>query len=219
MSKHGGDGAAEARVDEALEMIGGALDASGIDYTRPEGPHFVLTLPGERKLKTTCLLTVGRHGVRVEAFVARHPDEDADAVHKWLLRRNRHLFGVHYTIDRIGDVYLVGRISMDALGAEELDRVLGQVLEAADGDFNTILELGFHTSIRREWRWRTVRGESLRNLGAFEHLITDEDRAAAARGEIGLEGDPPRSVVAEAGSAPDPAAAAGPGADDGRALG
>ncbi|QDQ98264.1 YbjN domain-containing protein [Tomitella fengzijianii] len=225
MSRHGIDGAAGAGEDgsgsgsgdgvgvgvgvgrrsvaDAVALIGGALDAAGIEYTRPEGPHFVLTLPGERKLKTTCLLTVGMHGVRVEAFVARHPDEDHAAVYKWLLRRNRHLFGVHYTIDKIGDVYLVGRISMDALGSDELDRVLGQVLEAADGDFNTILELGFHTSIRREWRWRTVRGESLRNLAAFEHLVTDEDRAAAARGEIGRAGDPPRSVVTDAGAGPD----------------
>ncbi|WP_235681162.1 YbjN domain-containing protein [Tomitella gaofuii] len=218
MSRHGMDGEAGTgtrTVDDAVALIGAALDASGIDYTRPEGPHFVLTLPGERKLKTTCLLTVGVHGVRVEAFVARHPDEDHAAVYKWLLRRNRHLFGVHYTIDKIGDIYLVGRISTDALGPDELDRVLGQVLEAADGDFNTILELGFHTSIRREWRWRTVRGESLRNLAAFEHLVTDEDRAAAARGEIGRAGDPPRNVVTEAGSGP----ASGPGSGDGQDLG
>jgi len=192
--------AADRRVDDAVALIGSALDAAGIEYTRPEGPHFVLTLPGEKKLKTTCLLTAGMHGVRVEAFVCRHPDEDREAVYRWLLRRNRHLFGVHYTIDKIGDIYLVGRISMDALGDRELDRVLGQVLEAADGDFNTILEIGFHTSIRREWRWRTVRGESRRNLGAFEHLITDEDRSAAERGEIGLPGDPPRSVVESAGA-------------------
>ena len=36
--------------------------------------------------------------------------------------------------------------------------MLGQVLEAADGDFNTLLELGFATSIRREYAWRTERG-------------------------------------------------------------
>ena len=42
--------------------------------------------------------------------------------------------------------------------------MLGQVLEAADGDFNTLLELGFATSIRREYAWRTERGESTANL-------------------------------------------------------
>jgi hypothetical protein len=48
--------------------------------------------------------------------------------------------------------------------------LLGQVLEAADGDFNTLLEIGFASSIRREWAWRTDRGESLANLKAFAHL-------------------------------------------------
>ena len=55
--------------------------------------------------------------------------------------------------------------------AEEIDRLLGQVLEAADGDFNTLLELGFASSIRREYAWRTDRGESVANLAAFEHLF------------------------------------------------
>jgi hypothetical protein len=59
--------------------------------------------------------------------------------------------------------------------ADEIDRVLGQVLEAADSDFNTLLELGFRSSIQKEWAWRVSRGESLQNLQAFEHLIDDED--------------------------------------------
>jgi hypothetical protein len=53
----------------------------------------------------------------------------------------------------------------------EVDRLLGQVLEAADGDFNTLLELGFASSIRREHAWRTARGESVANLKAFAHLF------------------------------------------------
>ena len=37
----------------------------------------------------------------------------------------------------------------------------------ADGTFNQLLELGFGSSIRREWAWRVKRGESLANLQAF----------------------------------------------------
>ena len=43
---------------------------------------------------------------------------------------------------------------------DELDRLLGAVLTTADESFNTILELGFASSIRKEWEWRTLRGES-----------------------------------------------------------
>jgi hypothetical protein len=117
-------------------------------------------------------VVIGTHALLIEAFVCRRPDEEHEAVYRFLLQRNARLYGVHYALDRIGDIHLIGRIGLHAVTAEELDRVLGQVLEAADGDFNTLLELGFATSIRREHAWRQDRGESLANLRAFEHLFT-----------------------------------------------
>jgi hypothetical protein len=78
---------------------------------------------------------------------------------------------VHYALDRVGDIHLIGRVSLRAVDADELDRVLGQVLDAADTDFNTLLEIGFASSIRREHAWRQERGESTANLKAFEHLF------------------------------------------------
>ncbi|MEV6428542.1 YbjN domain-containing protein [Nocardia sp. NPDC051463] len=153
------------------QLIDATLRDREIEYTRPSADVFVVILPGERKLKTTVMLTVGKHGVRIESFVCRKPDENFEGVYKFLLRRNRRLYGVAYTLDRVGDIYLVGRIATHAVTADELDRVFGQILEAADADFNTLLELGFAESIRREWKWRVSRGESLKNLRAFEHLV------------------------------------------------
>jgi hypothetical protein len=127
-------------------------------------------LPGERRLKTNTILSIGEHSVRVEAFVCRKPDENHEGVYRFLLKRNRRLYGVAYTIDNVGDIYLVGRMSLASVDADEIDRVLGQVLEAVDSDFNTLLELGFRTSIQKEWEWRVSRGESLKNLEAFAHL-------------------------------------------------
>ncbi|WLP92247.1 YbjN domain-containing protein [Gordonia sp. NB41Y] len=162
-----------------VDVLEKVLTEREIPYTRKssggaQAEHIIVELPGETKLKTTVLLTAGEHGVRVEAFVCRRPDENHEAVYRFLLKRNRRLYGVAYTIDNIGDIYLVGRISGDALTHDEVDRVLGQVLEAADTDFNKLLEIGFITAIRREWAWRVARGESLRNLLAFEHLVDAE---------------------------------------------
>ncbi|NMO03874.1 YbjN domain-containing protein [Gordonia sp. TBRC 11910] len=170
-------------MTSTIETVIAILDEREIEYTRKgsgggKAEHVVLELPGERKLSTTVLLTGGAHGVRVEAFVCRHPDENFEGVFRYLLKRNRRLYGVAYTVDNIGDIYLVGQISDDTLSGNELDRVLGQVLEAADGDFNPLLELGFHTSIQREWAWRSSRGEPLHNLLAFEHLIDKESMPA-----------------------------------------
>jgi hypothetical protein len=153
------------------QLIDETLRDREIEYTRPNQDTFVVILPGERKLQTTVMLTVGKHGVRIESFVCRKPDENFEGVYKFLLRRNRRLYGVAYTLDRVGDIYLVGRIATHAVTPDELDRVFGQTLEAADTDFNTLLELGFAESIRKEWKWRVSRGESLKNLRAFEHLV------------------------------------------------
>ena len=71
------------------EIIDEMLRDRGLDYTRRDENNFVVELPGEKKLKTTCLLTVGRHGVRVEAFVCRHPDENIDGVLEFIDRTLR----------------------------------------------------------------------------------------------------------------------------------
>jgi hypothetical protein len=163
-------------IQSTAQLIEETLRDREIEYTRPGEETFVVVLPGERKLKTTVMLTVGKHGVRVESFVCRKPDENFEGVYKFLLRRNRRLYAVAYTLDRVGDIYLVGRLSAHAVTSDELDRVFGQILEAVDADFNVLLELGFAESIRREWKWRVSRGESLQNLRAFEHLVDSADQ-------------------------------------------
>ncbi|MEW2301194.1 YbjN domain-containing protein [Streptomyces sp. NPDC006655] len=163
-----GDASQEQR---AAQVIEGVLKDAELEWASPESGTYVVQLPGTRKLKTTVSLLVGRHSLSLNAFVIRHPDENEPAVHRWLLERNLRLYGVSYAVDRLGDVYLTGRLPLGSVTADEIDRLLGQVLEAADGAFNTLLEMGFASSIRKEYAWRVSRGESTRNLDAFTHLI------------------------------------------------
>jgi hypothetical protein len=146
------------------------LEASELEFTEHRPGTFEITLPGERKLQTTCRLEVGKHALGIHAFVARNPDENHEVVYRWLLERNLKMIGVAFAVDATGDIYLDGRLPLHAVTAEEVDRVLGSVLTYADESFNTILELGFASSIRKEWEWRESRGESTRNLDAFKHL-------------------------------------------------
>jgi hypothetical protein len=140
----------------------------------PTGEYaYAVTLPGTRKLRTVCNLVVGEHALRVEAFVMRAPDEQHEQLWAWLLRRNARMYGVAFAIDAAGDVYLTGRTGLAAVTADELDRLLGSVLTYADESFDTMLEIGFGSAIRREWAWRISRGESTTNLAAFRHLAAD----------------------------------------------
>ncbi|WP_435273068.1 YbjN domain-containing protein [Streptomyces parvulus] len=161
---------ADARGTTA-EVIEAALGDAEVEWDSPEPGNYVVKLPGIRKLSTTVSLLVGRHSLSLNAFVVRHPDENEPAVHRWLLERNLKLYGVGYAVDRLGDIYVTAKLPLAAATADEIDRLLGQVLEAADGAFNTLLELGFASAIRKEHEWRTARGESTRNLEAFQHLI------------------------------------------------
>jgi hypothetical protein len=160
---------------ELHATIASALDEAQIGYESPGEGQFFVTLPGTHKLATHCWLVVGRHALLVEAFVCRRPDENAEEVYRFLLRRNARLYAVGFSIDANGDVYLVGRLPLSAVTAEEVDRILGSVLEYADGSFDALLELGFASSIRREWAWRKDRGESMANLQAFARFA-DPDR-------------------------------------------
>jgi hypothetical protein len=158
-------------ITQVQQLIEDTLDTNELIYSRHEGAHgglpgLIVELPGERRLKTNTILSIGEHSVRVEAFVCRKPDENHEGVYK---------------LDNVGDIYLVGRMALTAVDAAEIDRVLGQVLEAVDADFNTLLELGFRSSIQKEWEWRVSRGESLKNLEAFAHLIEDDDAEREAR--------------------------------------
>lgn len=155
----------------SAEVVRAWLVDNELEFDEAEG-SFSFALPGEKKLKTPVRVDLGEHAFAVHAFVCRRPDENEAAVHKWLLERNLRLFGVGFAIDRLGDIYLDARLPLSVLTAAELDRILGTVLATADESFNPILELGFATSIRKEWAWRTSRGESTANLDAFRGWLT-----------------------------------------------
>ncbi len=154
-----------------IAVIEDFLESHDIDFERSNEKTFLLTLPGEKKLQTHCALIVGDHSLSINAFVIRKPDENVAGVHEWLLGKNAGMYCVSYAINELGDIYLVGRIPLTAVTEQELDRILGAVLQYSDSSFNPLLELGFSSAIRREWAWRVSRGESLANLAAFSHLI------------------------------------------------
>jgi Putative bacterial sensory transduction regulator len=149
------------------EVIRGYLEKSEIEFDEVADGVFAITLPGEKKLQTPVRLDVGPHALGIHAFVCRKPDENHEGVYRWLLQRNLKMYAVSFALDAVGDIYLDGRLPLSAVTPDELDRLLGSVLSYADESFNAILELGFASSIRKEWEWRQSRGESTRNLEAF----------------------------------------------------
>jgi hypothetical protein len=158
----------------ASDVIRAALEEAELDFAEPQPDQFFVKLPGTHKLFTNCWLVVGQHGLLVEAFVCRKPDENHEDFYAFLLRRNSRMFAVSFALDKAGDVYLVGRLPLAAITPDEVDRILGSVLQYADESFDLLLEIGFVSSIKKEWAWRQKRGESTANLQAFARFAQPE---------------------------------------------
>jgi len=163
----------------AAAVLREVLAEGELDWEELTPGIFDVILPGERKLKTPVRLEVGPHALSVHAFVCRKPDENFEAVYKWMLERNMKLFGVAFALDALGDIFLDARLPLGVVTADEVDRLLGSVLTYADESFNVLLELGFATSIRKEWEWRIAKGESTANLEAFRGWLEPFETVAA----------------------------------------
>ena len=161
--------APEAKGSPA-QVIESALAGLGLSFEAPRPGAYLVRLEGEHKLATMTWLIAGPHSLHVEAFFCRQPDENHAAFYRFLLERNGRTYGVHFALDQVGDVYLVGRVALASVSADEIDRLLGCVLSYSDDNFDQALMIGFASSIRREWGWRASRGESLANLRAFARL-------------------------------------------------
>src|ERR1700749_3886853 len=164
--------ASEAPARTAIQA---ALDGLGLSYEHPEPSAYLIRLEGEHKLVTMTWLIAGEHSLQVEAFFCRQPDENHAAFYRFLLERSARMYGVHFALDRTGDVYLTGGLPLSAVSENELDTLLGCVLSYSDETFNEAIRIGFASAIMREWAWREKRGERLANLRPFADLVNSRN--------------------------------------------
>ncbi|GAA3729660.1 type III secretion system chaperone family protein [Salinactinospora qingdaonensis] len=160
----------QANVAEAIET---ALREAELEFERPRPEAFLVTMPGQRKLKTLVWLNIGLHSLLIKTFFCRQPDENHAEFYRWLTRKNDEMYSMAFASDDVGDVYIVGRVALAGITPEEVDRLLGCVLTYSDDNFNGALERGFASAIRKEWQWRVDRGQQPRNLEAFRHLVEE----------------------------------------------
>lgn len=175
-------GALAGPATAAAKAIEAALNSLGLAFESPRPGAYLVRLEGQHKLATMTWLIAGAHSLHVEAFFCRQPDENHAEFYRSLLERGGRMYGVHFALDQVGDVYLVGRLPLGCISTDEIDRILGCVLSYSDENFDAALMLGFASSIRREWAWRAKRGESLANLQAFARLA-DPDEPPAPDGQ------------------------------------
>jgi Putative bacterial sensory transduction regulator len=139
--------AARGAVASFLEEEGVSAEAIG------DGRWFV-RLAGERKLGIGVHLVVGDRTMRVESFFMRAPEEQHARLYHDLLLRQASSYVLRFTLDENDDLFLVGQVPLRAVTPDEVDRVLGSLLELADGAYLPSVETGFASSIAAERAWR-----------------------------------------------------------------
>ena len=112
-------------------VIDDFLSSHDLDYEQKDENTYLITLPGEAKQQTHCALVVGDHSLSINAFVIRKPDENKATVFEYLLKKNAGMYSIAFAVNELGDIYLVGRLPLDAVNEREIDRILGAVEHAS----------------------------------------------------------------------------------------
>jgi hypothetical protein len=138
----------------ALAAVTAFLADSGVEAEELGGGRWFLRLAGERKLGIGVHLAVGDRTLRVESFFMRAPEEQHERLYRELLLRQATSYLLRFTLDEAGDLFLVGQVPLRAVTPEEVDRVVGTLLDLADAAYLPAVEIGFASSIAAEKAWR-----------------------------------------------------------------
>jgi Putative bacterial sensory transduction regulator len=95
---------------------------------------------------TTIYFDLHQRTLRFEVyFLPDPPPKDSNHLdlYRYLLQRNHELYAARFSIGPDGDVYLTGRVALEHLTVEELDRVIGVLYEIVDRTFQAAVRIAY----------------------------------------------------------------------------
>ncbi len=155
----GGDGAPEA-LDALVRAWHHQWHQSGyvgeVEHAaRPDDKghyHWMIRLRGEDKDVVALWLTLRQRTVHFESELMPAPEENLEALYRYLLVKNADLHGVHLAIGPEDGIYLVGELALGDVTVERLDEMVGATLHYVDEIFATAMSLGLASLYRRRPR-------------------------------------------------------------------
>jgi len=113
----------------------------------PELCRWYVRFGCEGRDATTIYFDLRQRTLRYEVYFLPDPPANHLELYRYLLRRNHAMYGAKFSIGPDGDVYLVGRVALEHLSEEELDRIIGVLYEVVETWFQPIVRLAYQ---RRE---------------------------------------------------------------------
>lgn len=122
-----------------------------LDVSRDEQipRRWYVRLEGEVRDVTTLWFTLGQRTLKYETYFLPAPVDEPAPLYEFVLRRNYELVGAQFGIGPEDALFLTGEIGVDAIDADELDRILGSMWEYVERYWPTALRLGFRSVLER----------------------------------------------------------------------
>ena len=143
------DDAALAAAHQLVDahLFGPVRDEDAIQHVEydPELRRWYVRFGCDGRDAATIYFDLHQRTLRYELYFLPAPDDEArlPALHAWLLRRNHDLYGARFSLGRDGDVYLTGRVALEHLTTEELDRIIGVLYELTERWFQAAVTIAY----------------------------------------------------------------------------
>lgn len=105
--------------------------------------RWYVRVTGEDKDVYSVWFTLDQRTLHYETYFMPAPEENVEDCLAQLLRRNSKLYGLAFAIGQEDAVYLMGQLGNDAVGPDELDRILGTIYATVELCFRAALRIGF----------------------------------------------------------------------------
>jgi hypothetical protein len=141
--------AVKARHDLIAAHLEGPVAAEAwvqtVEYD-PEIPRWYVRFGCDGRDAATIYFDLHQRTLRYEVYFLPDPPANQLELYRFLLARNHHTYGAHFSIGPDGDVYLVGRVLLEHLDVDELDRIIGVLYELVERWFQPAIRIGYAKS-------------------------------------------------------------------------
>jgi hypothetical protein len=111
--------------------------------------HWLIRLKGEERDVITLWLSLRQRTVFVETELMSAPEENVEALFRYLLVKNHELRELHLAIGPEAGIYLVTQVPIGELTVERMDELVGATVTYVDDMFPTVMSMGLPSMYRR----------------------------------------------------------------------
>jgi hypothetical protein len=111
--------------------------------------HWLVRFKGDERDVITMWFSLRQRTVHVETEVMPAPEEDLEALYRFLLVKNAELRELHLAIGPENGIYLMTQVPINEVTVERLDELVGAAITYVDQIFPTVMTMGLPKMYRR----------------------------------------------------------------------